>query len=164
MGKGGMQNCGGWWAGGATQRPIFGVQKLSSSQLSPGVNVHNSQSSVTFHSPPAVNVHSRRQYINSDLACSSSYRMTPRLQMSTAGPLYSLPCTISGAVNSGVPHSWRRFPEKGVVMPAKPKSAILTLVDSSMRMFSGFRSLWITRLPHAHAHAANDQGRRSLFL
>ena len=55
-------------------------------------------------------------------------------------------CTISGAVNSGVPHIWRRLPEKGVVMPASPKSAILTFIASSIRMFSGFRSLWMTRL------------------
>ena len=55
-------------------------------------------------------------------------------------------CTISGAVNSGVPHIWRKLPEKGVVMPASPKSAILTFIASSIRMFSGFRSLWITRL------------------
>lgn len=78
---------------------------------------------------------------NGQLTCKSSYRMTPRLQISTAGPLYSLPWTISGAVNSGVPHSCRRLPENGVVMPASPKSAILTFEDSSIRMFSGFRSL-----------------------
>lgn len=65
----------------------------------------------------------------------------------TAVPSYSWPATISGAVNSGVPHcSLNAPPLKGATTPARPKSAIFG-VSPSIRMFSGFKSRWITRLP-----------------
>jgi hypothetical protein len=42
----------------------------------------------------------------------------------TAWPLYSRAPTISGAVNSGVPHCALSAPAAGAVTAAKPKSAI----------------------------------------
>ena len=53
---------------------------------------------------------------------------------------------ISGEVKAGVPQYSTRRDSRGDVMPARPKSATLTRRLASMRMFSGFRSLWITCL------------------
>lgn len=53
---------------------------------------------------------------------------------------------ISGEVKAGVPQNSYRRVSRGLVMPARPKSATLTRRFASIRMFSGFKSLWMTCL------------------
>ena len=59
---------------------------------------------------------------------------------------------ISGAVKAGVPQYSYSFDSRGVVMPARPKSATLTRRLASISTFSGFRSLWMTCLRAQATH------------
>ena len=66
--------------------------------------------------------------------------MTPRLQTSYAEPWYGMPCSTSGAAYAALPQ-YVRLSCSGFCGRENPKSDNFTLLSTSNRTFSHFKSL-----------------------